>query len=1177
MGAPLGRAPSQSILSSCHGPDPGARMKFNKLRVVGFKSFVEPMEFIIGNGLTGVVGPNGCGKSNLVEALRWVMGENSYKNMRASGMDDVIFSGSLNRPARNTAEVTLFLDNAERTAPTAFNEADALEVSRRIERESGSAYKINSKDVRARDVQLLFADASTGARSPAMVRQGQIGELISAKPTSRRKILEEAAGISGLHSRRHEAEIRLRAAEQNLERLEDVLVQIDGQVDSLKRQSRQASRYRNLSSEIRAAEAAILYLRWNETRAALAEAETQFSVAQSEVAEATRLQSETARIQAIAAHKIPEMRDISARAGAALQRLVIARNELDSEERRVKERLQDLERRRAQLAEDIAREQRMVSENDEVLERLTEERAELIEENETVAERAEVAGESVAEAQDRLAAIEENLSEKTAEEARATAENLQRRRAVEEARQRAAKLQAQAQEAQQTLSALEEEIAATADTAGQREELELAEEQLLEAEAAVEMAEARTQAARDQEKVARDPLTEAEQQLSRLETEAATLQSILAAGGKGEWPAAVEQINVAAGYETALGAVLGEDLEAPLDREAPVHWGEAGERSSDPALPAGVRPLSGEVDAPPQLARRLAQIGLVAAEDGSRLQKALKPGQRLVSKEGAVWRWDGFVIGADAPTAAAQRLEQKNRLAELADQAAEAGVRLEARQQDLQAAGDAVRTAVDAEQHARSAVKAQQISLRQSREALAAVERAFSQLSAKRDAAQERLASLAEEAAEAREVLEEAEEILAAVPDTSGLAAEIEDLRARVATARAALAEARAQAEGLQREKQMRDRRLDAIAREFDSWKSRAANAVEQIAVLKSRMEEAEEERAELVEAPEDIEMKRQSLYSQIASAEEEKKAKDDALAQAERDMAELDRAAKDALEGLSGRREAQIRAEERLTAARDRKAEIEARIDETLEAPISALPEIAGIKEGAALPDPEAMERKLDRLKNERERLGGVNLRAEEELREVDEQRTTLISERDDLIEAIKRLRTGISNLNREARERLLASFEIVNEHFQRLFSHLFGGGTADLQLVDSDDPLDAGLEILARPPGKKPQTMTLLSGGEQALTAMALIFAVFLTNPAPICVLDEVDAPLDDANVERYCDLLDEMARRTDTRFVVITHNPITMARMSRLFGVTMAERGVSQLVSVDLETAERFRDAG
>ena len=375
----------------------------------------------------------------------------------------------------------------------------------------------------------------------------------------------------------------------------------------------------------------------------------------------------------------------------------------------------------------------------------------------------------------------------------------------------------------------------------------------------------------------------------------------------------------------------------------------------------------------------------------------------------------------------------------------------------------------------------------------------------------------------------------------------------------------------------LRDRRLEAIAREYDGWKTRAANAAQQISILQERREEAEEERAELIEAPEDIEIKRRDVFSAIAKAEEEKKARDDQLQQAELDLADVDRAAKAAMEAMAGAREEKIRAEERLEAARDRKQNLERRIDEDLEVPVTALPEIAGLKEGAPLPDPDSMERKLERLKAERERLGGVNLRAEEELREIDDQKTTLTSERDDLIEAIRRLRTGISNLNREARERLLASFEIVNGHFQRLFTHLFGGGTAELQLVDSDDPLDAGLEIIARPPGKKPQTMTLLSGGEQALTAMSLIFAVFLTNPAPICVLDEVDAPLDDANVERYCDLLDEMAKSTETRFVVITHNPITMARMNRLFGVTMAERGVSQLVSVDLETAERFRETG
>ncbi|MCV0425965.1 MAG: chromosome segregation protein SMC [Roseibium sp.] len=1152
-------------------------MRFSKLRIAGFKSFVEPMEFIIGNGLTGVVGPNGCGKSNLVEALRWVMGENSYKNMRASGMDDVIFSGSLNRPARNTAEVMLFLENQDRTAPAAFNDADLLEVSRRIEREQGSNYKINAKDVRARDVQLLFADASTGARSPAMVRQGQIGELIAAKPTSRRQILEEAAGISGLHSRRHEAEIRLRAAEQNLERLEDVLVQIDGQLDSLKRQSRQASRYRNLSSEIRGAEASILFIRWTESRDALSAAEEHFADAQKQVNEATALQAESARVQAIAAHKLPELRDDAVRAAAALQRLIIARNELDAEERRVKERLQDLERRLVQLSEDIRREQSMVSENDEVLERLADERAELLEENEMVQERTETAREKVAEAEEAVRSLETSLSEVTAAEARASAERRQLERAVLESRQRADRLVAQAQEAQQALASLNEQMAEHDGVAENREALELAEEELLEAEAAVEEAEAATREYRDKEQSAREPLSEAQQVLQGFETEARTLEQVLNVHSEQDHTPVVELLQVEQGYETALGAALGEDLDASLDEAAAVKWGDVLPGDLDPVLPEGVRSLAEVVVAPEELSRRLRQIGVVDQGQGQVLREALKPGQRLVSREGDLWRWDGFVVAANAPTPAAQRLAQKNRLAELADEIDKARRDVEDRQQALETAATRVQQAVELEQIARGKVRDGQRRAAAAREALQAAERAISQIAAKKAAAQERAERLGEEAEMAREQVLEAEQRLEDAPDSTSYQDQIQDLQEQVSTARGALAEARAVSEGHAREQQLRDRRLESIAREYDGWKTRAANASQQISVLTERRDEAEEERAELIEAPEDIEIKRRDLFSAIAKAEEEKKAKDDQLQQAELDLSDVDRAAKAALEAMAGAREQKIRAEERLEAARERKGNLERRIDEDLEVSVAALPEIAGLKEGAPLPDPEAMERKLERLKAERERLGGVNLRAEEELREVDEQKTTLTSERDDLIEAIRRLRTGISNLNREARERLLASFEVVNGHFQRLFTHLFGGGTAELQLVDSDDPLDAGLEIIARPPGKKPQTMTLLSGGEQALTAMSLIFAVFLTNPAPICVLDEVDAPLDDANVERYCDLLDEMAASTETRFVVITHNPITMARMNRLFGVTMAERGVSQLVSVDLETAERFRETG
>ncbi|KQV01180.1 chromosome segregation protein SMC [Mesorhizobium sp. Root102] len=1151
-------------------------MKFSRLRLLGFKSFVEPGEFVIERGLTGIVGPNGCGKSNLVEALRWVMGESSYKNMRASGMDDVIFSGSGTRPARNTAEVTLFLDNSDRSAPAAFNDADELQVSRRIEREAGSLYRINGKEARAKDVQLLFADQSTGARSPSMVGQGRIGELIQAKPQARRALLEEAAGISGLHTRRHEAELRLKAAEQNLERLDDVVGELESQIESLKRQARQASRFKNLSADIRKAEATLLHLRWTLAKTQEGEARSALAVATALVGDRAAAQMAAAREQGIGAHRLPDLRDAEAAAAAAFQRLSIAKSQIEEEAGRIRARQSELERRLQQLDGDIAREERMVRDNADILERLRTEEATLNSENAGAADREASTRAAFEQAASTLSQSEAKLAALTAERAEAAASRNQIERTLRDTAERRDRFARQLADVDRELSEILSKVAGLPDPAEKRVLVEQAMALLEESEAAVSDAEQSVIDARATESAARPPLQDARAELARIETEARTLAKILNAASGDLFPAVLEQISVDRGFETALGAALGEDLDVPLDRSAPVHWGESGIQPGDAALPEGVKSLASVVHAPVQLARRLAQIGIVDAGDGRRLQALLAPGQRLVSREGALWRWDGFTASADAPTAAAQRLAQKNRLAELDAEAIQATLVLRQAEEALAQAEQALRLASEAERNARQAGRDAQHRLDAARTALAEAERAGGELQSRRAALDEARARIVDSHEETSAAFAEAEMLLQDAPDLGDLQLQLEQSSANVTRDRATLADARAVHEGLRREAEARARRLDAIGAERSNWLERAENASTQIASLGERKAEAEAERERLADAPDEIDAKRRALLSQLTEAETLRKAAADRLQEAENRQSEMDKAATGAIQFLAEARETRVRAEERLTAADERRLEVEARIQETLNTPPHLVIRHTGLEADSPMPEMAEIERQLDRLKIERERLGAVNLRAEEEQKELSDRLEAIVSEREDIIEAIRKLRQAIQSLNREGRERLLAAFDVVNGHFQRLFSHLFGGGTAELQLIESDDPLEAGLEILARPPGKKPQTMTLLSGGEQALTAMSLIFAVFLTNPAPICVLDEVDAPLDDHNVERFCNLMDEMANTTETRFVIITHNPITMARMNRLFGVTMAEQGVSQLVSVDLQAAEAMREA-
>jgi chromosome segregation protein len=1150
-------------------------VQITRLKLLGFKSFVEPSDLLIEPGLTGVVGPNGCGKSNLLEAMRWVMGETSFKSMRGSAMDDVIFAGTDKRPARNAAEVTVYIDNSARTAPAAFNDSDVLEISRRIQREAGSVYKVNGKEARARDVQLLFADAATGARSRAMVQQGQIGEIVNAKPQDRRRVLEDAAGIAGLRGRRHEAEMRLKAAESNLERLQDVIGQIGSQLQSLRRQARQAQKYRELSAELRKAEAIQHHLLWTAAQRQVEGEEAALFEVTRAVGQFTQAEAHARSALTEAAEGVPHLREEETVRAAVLRRLEVERAALDQEEARARDREVELKGWLDQVERDIERENSAMAEALELLERLAEEEENLkAAENQDAAKaqakaEAEEAAQALAEAENALALV-------TGEAADLRARRRQYEEQASGAARRAERLALQVSAIEDDLRALRErdgggDLAETLSMDAERLAIEIE-----NIETQTQAAEQRLAEARAKEKITRDQAASARLRARQLETEAATLVKLLKPAGDSRFRPVVEDVQVASGYEMALGAALGDDLDAPADREAPAHWaGASGE--GDAPLPAGAEPLSRFVKAPGELGRRLAQVGVAARADGPRLMPLLAPGQRLVSAEGDLWRWDGFTSAADAPTPSAQRLAERNRLDGLQVHVEETLETADAAEEAREAAQAEAVAAQEEEKRLRELWRSTQAKARQNQDALSKAERAMQESASKLAAMEEALSRTKQQLAEAQEEEANSREDLAELPPLAEFDATLEERKAEVAELRAVAANARAALQGVEREMGLRQERVRAIASERGRWAQRSRSAETQMASLQKRFRELRGELDGLADLPAKVMERRQKLLDEIGQAETARRAAADALAAAENVQREQERAVRQAQASLGEAREQKARIEARLEAARERRGMHVKQIAEALECVPEDCLAVAGVEPGAELPSQIDVEQSIVKLKGERERLGGVNLQAEEEASELGKEFDGLETERADLEEAIAKLRQGISSLNKEGRRRLLEAFETVNGHFQRLFTVLFGGGEAELQLIESDDPLESGLEILARPPGKKPQVLTLLSGGEKALTAMSLIFAVFLTNPSPICVLDEVDAPLDDANVHRFTAMMEEMARTTSTRFLVITHHPMTMARMNRLFGVTMQEKGVSQLVSVDLQTAERFREAG
>ena len=1146
-------------------------LRFSRLRLNGFKSFVDPTDLVIADGLTGVVGPNGCGKSNLLEALRWVMGENRPTAMRGGGMEDVIFAGAATRPARNFAEVNLTIDNGERLAPSGFNDNDMLEITRRITRDVGSAYKANTRDVRARDVQMLFADASTGAHSPALVRQGQISELINAKPKSRRRILEEAAGISGLYQRRHEAELKLKGAETNLARVDDVIEQLAAQLATLARQARQAARYREIGSDLRRAEGLLLYRRWKEADQAALGAIAELTDRTKEAAVAEGLVRQTAKQRQEVDDLLPGLREEEAIAAAVLQRLTVQRDTLAEQENRALQMIETLQNRIEQLGHDIAREGGLNKDAGETIERLEWEAREIEKASAGHDDRLAMAQETSADSAQILRSREAEASEMTEDVARLAARHQSAQRLLEDSRKTLNKNEHEAQTARaavaQSRTALDQ---AGRDFVLAEEKAQIATQTAAKAEITLAEAEVARAETQSKEADARAARSEAEGEVNALRAEVNALSKLVDRESS-ESGQLLDVLQVTSGYEKALGAALADDLRAPqITAEFASGWVPLPGYPNSQILPEGVKALTNFVKAPEVLVRRLSQIGLVDAVQGAALQKDLLPGQRLVSLDGDLWRWDGFRAGAeDAPSAAALRLQQLNRLEQLKQEMAQATAVADGAQAAHDALTRRLQDLTDADKMARDA-------RRDADRLVTDANRALSRAEADQSIAGGKLESLGlavsryeDEATGARQRLLEAERAMADLGDLDAARAQAEDVKMTVEAARMTMMAKRSSYDEVRREGEARTKRRQEITKEVSGWKHRLETATKRTAELADRKATSELELKEAQEAPEEIAAKRSELANAIGNAETRRKAASDVLAEGETTSRKAEQNLRDAERGASDAREARARTEARADAARETVAYAAERITEEQDTTPQNLLETLNI-DPDKMPDSERIEADVNRLKRQRDSLGAVNLRAEEDAKEVQEEHDNLVGEKSDLEAAIKALRTGIASLNKEGRERLLTAFEQVNANFGLLFTHLFGGGEAKLVLVESDDPLDAGLEILCQPPGKKLSTLSLLSGGEQTLTAMALIFAVFLANPAPICVLDEVDAPLDDANVTRFCDLLDEMTRRTNTRFLIITHHAVTMARMDRLFGVTMGEQGVSQLVSVDLKKA-------
>ena len=1141
-------------------------MKFQSVRISGFKSFLEPTEIQMNRGLTGVVGPNGCGKSNIVEAIKWIMGENSARQMRGDGMDDVIFSGTDERPSRNFAEVSIKLDNSEKKAPAIFNHYDEIEITRKIEREKGSVYRVNGKQVRARDIQLIFADNGTGARSSGIVGQGRIAQIIDSNPEDRRVILEEAANIKGLHSRRHEAELKLKGASDNLDRLSDIEQTYKEQLIELEKQGRKAARYRSVGERIRKAEATLFFNLMNNAKKEANDLDIQLKNANENVSQGQIKVAEHTKSQLHLANKIPDLKKDEAEKAAILQTLNITKIKLDEEKSSAQNALQNIINQINLINNDIVRESEIKEDAKKSLSTLLTEEKNLREDTENFSTKITKATDLVKKLRRISDAANDKLSTITSE--------------IYSIKSDKSDLEKRIKNLKQKIEVTQNQLA-NFNIEDDKNRFKLDKEKIINLKKLIQ----ENNQLNDGYNVELEKLEKLETRLveekntavfefNKVNLEFDSLSTLLGRDtlNSNTLEKTIGNIN---NLEEAIGSVLGETLLAPIlsddqSTENATYWRDDFKTISTASLPESVIPIVTKITKSSILDTALKGVGIVDNKEiAFKLQKELTFGQALTTPSGGLWRWDGFVQPQGVQNSYSERLQQiarlrllQNKLPSLKEKQSLSEKRLEECFNNIKKYKDDL---------ANLQVKLSSL-ISESNE----LELQNTKVESKLLSSEALIKELKNTERVSLEELSELEKEFNNSLNLPSLLAEELKVRNNADQSRNELTDAMAAEQQIKSEESFKSRNLIQLGHQKENWKVREEEAKTRLISLEERLKASQDEKNRLSTLPESFEKKEAELNTKIEEAISNRNIAADQLVKNETSLNNADKLVREAEKAVSTLREEMIKIEALLNLSKAKIQNIEDRVFEKLKIKSTELNKFINSKEeDQPIRSIEILEKTLQRLLNERETLGAVNLRAEDEMNEMLNKIEVMSKERVDLEEAIAKLRSGIFELNKEGRQRLKESFEEVNENFKQLFQKLFGGGNAELRLVGNEDPLQAGLEVLASPPGKKMQLLSLLSGGEQALTAISLIFSVFLCNPAPICILDEVDAPLDDTNVGRFCDMLNQIVDETNTYFMVITHHRLTMAKMDRLFGVTMEQKGISKLVSVDLEQASRIRD--